>query len=251
VPELRVWPDAAALYRAAAQEFALQAADAVAARGRFAVVLAGGSTPRGLYGLLVSDPGMRETVPWEAIHFFWGDERIVGPDHIDSNYRMAAEALLSKVPIASANVHRMRGEAADAETAAAEYEATLQSFFALGASEWPRFDLILLGLGSDAHTASLFPGTAALDERQRLVVANRVDQLGTTRITLSLPVINRARCVLFLVSGAEKAAAVWTTLRGPREPGRWPAQSIAPHPGRCLWMLDAAAASMLGGEEEP
>ncbi|MGB0126536.1 MAG: 6-phosphogluconolactonase [Rhodocyclaceae bacterium] len=251
MPELRVWPDAAALYRAAAEEFARQAADAVAARGRFAVALAGGSTPRGMYGLLASDLGLRDSVPWETTHVFWGDERPVGPDHPDSNYRMAAAARLSKVPIAPANVHRIQGEAVDPGTAAADYEAVLRSSFALGADELPTFDLILLGLGTDAHTASLFPGTAALNEQHRLVVANRVDRLGATRITFTLPVINRARCVMFLVSGADKADAVWVTLHGPREPRRWPAQSIEPSPGRCLWMLDAPAASMLGGEVLP
>jgi 6-phosphogluconolactonase len=243
--ELRVCPDAAALYRAAAEEFARQAADAVGARGRFTVALAGGSTPRGMYGLLASDPGLCERVPWEAIHVFWGDERTVAPDHIDSNYRMVAEALLSKVPIPQENVHRIRGEAADPHGAAADYEEALTSFFALGPAEFPAFDLILLGLGSDAHTASLFPGTPALSEEQRLVVANRIDRLGTTRITLTVPTINHASCVLFLVRGEDKAAALRYTIEGGHAPSRYPAQSIQPQLGRLIWLVDRAAAQAL------
>lgn len=243
--ELRIAANAEALYRAAADEFVRQALQASQANGRFCVALAGGSTPKGLYALLAEDASLRDAVPWEQTHVFWGDERAVPPDHADSNYGMAAAALLSKAPIPPQNVHRIRGEEADLHEAAWVYEQELRSFFALPDGAFPRFDLVLLGLGGDAHTASLFPGSAALEERNRLAVANRVDKLGATRITLTVPVFNNARRVVFLVSGADKASAVKAAIEGPAAPHEVPAQRIQLRAGEIVWLLDQDAARML------
>lgn len=248
-PEVRVLPDTAALYRAGAEAFAAAAAEAMAARGRFAVALSGGSTPKGLFALLAGDAALRATVPWERLHIFWGDERPVGPDHADSNYRMAREALLAHVPIPAAQIHRIRGEAPDPAQAAAEYEATLRE--ALGtvadgsADAPPVFDLVLLGMGPDGHTASLFPGTTALAETRRLVVSNWVGKLDSERITLTAPALNAARHVLFLVGGDDKAPALKSVLEGPFEPQQLPAQLIHPEAGTLTWLVDAAAARLL------
>jgi 6-phosphogluconolactonase len=242
---MRIVPDAEALFRAAAEEFGRQADTATRTRGKFCVALAGGSTPKGLYALLASAATLRDTIPWRTTHVFWGDERTVPPDHVDSNYAMAAAALLSRVPIPSANIHRIRAEAADPQQAAQSYEDELRTYFNLAPDQFPRFDLVLLGLGYDAHTASLFPHTAALDERQRLAVANRVDILRTTRITLTVPALNNANCVMFLVSGADKAQALKTVLEGPYASHHAPAQLIRPTQGHLIWMADRQAASLL------
>ena len=229
------------LLRATAEAIALTAERSMSERGRFTWALAGGSTPRMLYGLLTSD-FYRERLPWRAIHVFWGDERHVPPEHAESNFRMAREAMLDHVPLPAANVHRIRGEEPDARRAAIEYELELRRFFALADSEWPCFDLVLLGLGADGHTASLFPGSKALRERERRVMAPWVESLREFRITLTPPVLNHARRVLFLVRGEEKAAAVHAVLEGAREPERYPAQAVE---GSRLWMLDRAAARLL------
>jgi 6-phosphogluconolactonase len=246
--EICIEKDEVSLYRAAAQRFAQLARQTVERKGRFCVALAGGSTPRGLYERLAEDPAIRATVSWERIHFFWGDERHVAADHPDSNYRMAWQALLSRIPVPPENVHRMAGESPDLESAAQAYEEELRMFFQLSPSEFPRFDLALLGLGMDGHVASLFPGSAALEGRRRLVVTSPGPAGGTGRITLSVPVFNNAACVGFLVAGSAKAQIVWTALRGPHEPMRQPAQLISPIQGRLVWMLDAAAASLLDDE---
>jgi 6-phosphogluconolactonase len=239
--EVRVFDDVPALMRATADEIARAARQAVDERGRFTWALGGGSTPRAVYQLLASD-AYRERLPWNAIHFFWGDERHVPPDHPDSNFRMAREAMLDAVPVPPGNIHRVPAEEPDAQRAAAEYEATLRSFFALAQGEWPRFDLILLGLGQEGHTASLFPGSAAIHERERLVVAPWVEAQKTFRVTLTPPVLNHARCAMFLVSGEEKAEALHAVLEGPREPDLYPAQIVE---GNRLWMVDRAAARLL------
>jgi 6-phosphogluconolactonase len=239
--EVRIFDGASELMRATAEEIALAAHQAVGRRGRFTWALAGGSTPRSVYELLASD-FYRERMPWSAIHLFWGDERHVPPDHPDSNFRMAREAMLDRVPVPAENVHRIPAEEPDAQRAAAEYESTLRSFFAPAPGEWPRFDLILLGLGKDGHTASLFPGGDAVRERERLVVAPWVEAQKTFRITLTPPVLNHARCAMFLVSGEEKAAALHAVLEGAREPERYPAQIVE---GNRLWMVDRAAAHLL------
>jgi len=239
--EIRVFDGGGQLMRAAADAIALAIDRTCQARGRFTWALSGGTTPRALYRLLASD-FYRERMPWRDVHVFWGDERHVPPDHPESNFGMAREAMLDKVPLPAANVHRIRGEEPDARRAAVEYELALRSCFELADGEWPRFDLVLLGLGTDAHTASLFPGSKALRERERRVVAPWVEALRAFRITVTPPVLNHARRVLFLVSGEEKAEAVHAVLEGPRAPERYPAQVVE---GNRLWMLDRAAARLL------
>jgi 6-phosphogluconolactonase len=225
------------LAEAAAREFAARAEEAIEERGRFAAVLAGGSTPKATYQILARD--YAERVDWGRVHAFFGDERTVPPDHEDSNYRMAREALLDHIPVGS--VHRMQGELPPDEAAEA-YEAELRDFF--GPEELPRFDLILLGIGGDGHTASLFPETSALEVHDRLVVANPVLKLETTRITLTVPVINAARAVYFLVAGEDKAEALKQILEADPDPREYPASLIQP-PGGPEWMLDRSAASDL------
>jgi 6-phosphogluconolactonase len=229
------------LFRGAAEEFVRLGRAAIGAQGRFAVALAGGSTPRNLYSLLAENYA---DFAWARTFFFFGDERHVPPDHPDSNYRMVNEALLAKVPIPAENVNRVRAENPDAAAAALEYEEELQRFFELEPGELPRFDLILLGLGPEGHTASLFPDSEALEERSRLVVANRVEKFNSNRITFTLPVLNRAAEAMFLVSGAEKADIVRQVLRGNNTPPL-PAQRVLPDDGKLVWMLDEAAAVKL------
>jgi 6-phosphogluconolactonase len=244
--DIRIVDNAAGLHAAAADVFALAVADAASARPECAVALSGGSTPRGLYALLADDPARRARVPWKRIRFFWGDERHVPPDHPDSNFRLAHEVLLSRVEVSGDQVWRIRGEYPDARRAADEYEQDLRRAFRLAPGQRPRFDLVLLGLGSDGHTASLFPGSAALTEQERLVVAVRAGSTSPERITLTAPVLNDAALVVFLVQGAEKAAALRAVLEEPRDPDRWPAQLVQPRDGRLLWIVDRAAAAMLG-----
>lgn len=249
-PSLRQLPDAEAVARAAADEVVGAAARAVAARGWFSLALAGGATPRRLYALL-ADPRapFRARVPWGLTHVFFGDERPVPPGHPESNYRMAKEALLDHVPVAS--VHRIHGEEAGAGEA---YERELRSFFGVPAGGAPpRLDLVLLGLGADGHTASLFPGSAALGETSRWVVDTLVDRLGTRRTTLTLPVLNSALAIVFLVSGAEKAPALRRVLGPADGEDRSPAARVRPERGSVLWLADRAAAGGLveGGARGP
>lgn len=246
--DIHIADDAAALARSAAEEFARLARAAITARGTFTVALSGGTTPRALYELLASDAVLRAAIPWQRVAVFWGDERTMSPDHAESNYRMARETLLLKVPVAATNVHRIPAELSDPVAAASRYEAALRSAFSLADGDLPRFDLVLLGLGVDGHAASLFPGTDALHERQRLVVANRVNQLHTWRITLTFPAINSAATVLFLVSGVKKSRPLRDVLEGTRDPERLPAQWIQPTNGRLLWFVDREAAQLLGTE---
>jgi 6-phosphogluconolactonase len=206
------------------------------------VALAGGSTPKKMYSLLAEEP-FRDTVPWHSICFFFGDERTVPPDHAESNYRMAREALLSKVPISETNVFRMKAENPDTDQAAMDYAHILEK--SLGTGSEPRLDLVLLGMGSDGHTASLFPHSTALKENERLVVANYVDRFQSYRITLTAKAINLARNVTFLVSGTDKAESLGRVLEGPFQPELLPSQLIRPSSGGLLWMVDKAAASLL------
>jgi 6-phosphogluconolactonase len=243
--ERRVLDSSDALFQAAASEFFLRAIDAVHANGRFTVALSGGSTPRGLYKLLATDPAWRDQLPWARMHFFWGDERHVPPEHAESNFRMANETLLSVAPVPAANIHRIHGEATSAADAASQYEDELMEVFGLTEGQVPRFDLILLGLGPEGHTASLFPGTRALLENHRLVVSNWVGKLFADRITLTVPVLNNPACVMFIVSGADKATALKAILEGPYEPDQLPAQLINPTNGRLVWLLDRAVAGEL------
>jgi len=237
-----VLADPEAVCRRAAERFARLATAAIGARGRFVVALSGGHTPRRLHELLGgADEPWRHVIPWSEVHVCFGDERHVPPDHPDSNYRMARESLIDHVPIPDNHVHRIPAEmpAADAATA---YERTLRALLPDG-----RFDLILLGLGPEGHTASLFPGSPALGETQRWVRAVDVPQLRTQRITCTPPLLNASRSVLFLVAGMEKAAALRGVLHDARDPMQWPAQAIAPTDGALRWLVDRAAARLLPG----
>jgi len=217
--------------------------EAVAQRGRLTIALSGGSTPKNLFNLLATNA--RTTLPWDRMFFFWGDERHVPPTDAESNYRMVEETMLSKIPVPSGNVFRIAAENPNAATAAEAYEQTLRKFFQLGPGQVPIFDLILLGMGPDGHTASLFPGTAGLQEKSRLVIANWVDKLKANRITLTLPVLNAARCVAFLVSGTDKASVLRTVLEEDAPAEQYPSKLIRPVDGKLIWLIDRAAASQL------
>jgi len=236
--ELKVFDDLDELARAGAEEITRSAEEAIAARGRFTIALSGGDTPKPVFRLLAKEP----RIDWDRVHVFWGDDRHVPPNHPESNFGMAMDTLLSKVSIPLDNVHRMRTEKADAERAAEEYAWTLRSAFDLEEGEWPRFDLVLMGIGEDGHTASLFPGSEAVRERSRLAVAPWVSSLGTFRISLTAPVFNHAALALFLVSGEKKAEALKAVLEGDFQPDRFPAQIIRPQDGKLLWLVDRAAA---------
>ena len=244
------FPDSEEVAQYAAREFVRRSRAAVDARGGFRVALAGGSTPRRTYELL-AQAALAPQVDWEATHIFFGDERAVAPDHPDSNYRSALEALLSKVNVPDAQVHRMAGESRDLATAAAEYEAALSKSFGVEpGSGFPRFDLVLLGMGTDGHTASLFPGTQALSETSTWVVANEVPQMKTRRLTMTAPLLNAAHCVMFLVDGTQKAESLARVLEGPLDASRFPSQLIEPSDGDLLWLVDQAAATHLGRKPE-
>jgi 6-phosphogluconolactonase len=242
-PEVRRLSTPQELFHAAAEEVLAVAQNAIAERGRFTIALSGGSTPKNLYTLIAANAST--SLPWNQIFFFWGDERHVPLDDPDSNYRMAKETLLSKVPVPAANIFPIPAENPDAKAAAAAYEQTVRKFFGGAAGEVPRFDLILLGMGPDGHTASLFPETEALQENSRLVVANWVDKFNTSRITLTLPVLNAARNVLFLVSGADKATVLREVLEGSGPGEKFPSKLVRPSQGKLIWLVDRAAASQL------
>jgi len=239
-PDVRILADAAALADAGAAEILGRLARAAGEDRPFRIALAGGETPRGVYERMAAAAG--RGADWSGAHVFWGDERAVPPDHYESNYRMARESLLSRVPVPEAQVHRIRAELPDPAAAADAYEREIRDTFHLAAGEWPRFDLLLLGLGGDGHVASLFPGSSLLDERQRLVAATQETHLGTRRITLTFPVINHADAVLFLVSGDMKADILRAVLDGDDGPDRYPAQRVRPEGGSLLWLVDRAAA---------
>ena len=241
--EIRVSTTPQELFEAAAEVVVHTAKDAVEQRGRFTIALSGGSTPKSLFNLLATNA--RTVLPWDRMFFFWGDERHVPPTDPESNYRMAEEAMLSKIPVAPGNVFRIPAENPDAAAAADAYEQTLRKFFQLEPGGVPIFDLILLGMGPDGHTASLFPGSAGLQEKTRLVIANWVDKLKTSRLTLTLPVLNAARCVAFLVSGTDKAAVLKTVLEEDCPVEQYPSKLIRPNRGKLIWLVDRAAASDL------
>jgi 6-phosphogluconolactonase len=240
-PQVRVSGSPQELFHAAAEKFCSLGSIAIMDHGKFSVALSGGSTPRGLHQELVTHFASR--LDWNKVFFFWGDERHVPPDSPESNYRMANETLLSKLPIPPGNIFRVPSELPDARQAAAKYEQTLQQFFHLNPDSFPRFDFILLGMGPDGHTASLFPGTAALQEKDHLVVGNWVEKLNTFRITFTYPVLNDARCVMFLVNGDEKAEMVRRALQDPT--ANLPCQKVRPEDGELLWYLDKGAALKL------
>jgi len=230
----------AVFYRRAAEIIADAPQAAVGTRGRFTIALSGGNTPVKLFELLASDP-FRSRIPWDKTFVFWGDERCVPPDSKDSNYRLAYDLLLSKVPVPEANVFRMKGEAASPAEAAIEYEGLLKRTFE--DRPFPKFDLMLQGMGDDGHTASLFPGSAALGESQKWVVANRVEKLKAFRLTVTFPVINAARRTLMLIGGANKAEILYKVLGGLSV--GYPVERVKPQ-GDFIWLLDAGAASKLG-----
>jgi 6-phosphogluconolactonase len=243
--EVRILPDDEAITTRAAQKFVEIAAAAVKERGSFSVALSGGSTPKALYSLLVSDPALRAQIPWDKMFVFFGDERHVAPDDALSNFHMASEAMFSKSPLKPEQVFRIKGEYPEAEQAAKEYEQDIRSHFKLSEGQFPRFDLVFLGMGDEGHVASLFPGTKALHENRRIVVHNWVGKVLMDRITLTVPAINNAANIISLVKGAEKANALTAILERVYEPEQLPAQLIQPVNGDLLWLVDAAAGSML------
>ena len=240
------YPDADALAQAAAFEITRLAQSSVAVQGVFTVALAGGSTPRKLYSLLATDPAYRN-FPWDKTHFFFGDERHVPPDHIDSNYLMVKTTLMSTGLVPEANVHRVRAELPDANQAAADYEVEIHTFFteAMRLNGLPRFDVVLLGMGPDGHTASLFPDSLGLGEKELWVYANKVEKLKAHRITLTFPVLNAAHTILLLVAGADKADMLHQVFVDHRDKHVYPVQYVQPVNGDKVWMLDAAAAAKL------
>jgi 6-phosphogluconolactonase len=243
-----IFPTLMEMSEAAARLFTARAAAAVSLRGRFTAALSGGKTPVTLYTMLTQKP-LASQIPWARVHLFWVDERCVPPDHEDSNYRMVRERLLDHVPILPDNVHRMRGEM-DPVEAAARYEEGLRQFFAPAGGAFPVFDLVLLGLGADGHTASLFPGTRAIRESARWVLGHYVDAQKGWRITLTPPAINAARMAVFTVAGAGKAAVLKEVMEGPFQPDVLPAQVVRPDGGELLWMLDRDAAALLKGKSQ-
>ena len=251
---IRIYRDPEELALKAARHFARLADQYVLGCGRFTVALSGGSTPRAMLVLLAAEPFF-DTVPWSSIYFFWGDERCVPPDHPESNYRMANETLLSKVPVPRENIFRIPAEKPDHAKVAEEYSTTLRHFFLTGPGAvrsataplptLPRFDLVLLGMGADGHTASLFPGTTALSATNQIAVSNYVEKLKTDRITLTAATINNARNVTFVVAGEDKAAALKEVIEGSYQPDLYPSQMIRPANGTLLWLVDQAAAGRL------
>ncbi len=244
---VRRFPSSEQVSQAAAEAFIRIAGDAVTKRGRFTVVLSGGSTPRRLYEILAASP-YSDRVVWGKVEFFWGDERAVPPDHRDSNYRMAYEALLGRINIADTQVHRMPAERKDREDAAWDYQVEIARVFGVDPNgEPPHLDLVLLGMGADGHTASLFPYTEGLKEETRWVVSNYAPNLDSYRLTMTPPILNRTAHVIFLVVGADKAKTLAQVLEGSIDTNRLPAQLIKPEEGELTWLIDEPAASELCG----
>lgn len=240
-PQVRVFGSPQELFREAAEKFCSAGTDAIKKNGRFTVALSGGSTPRGLHQELATH--FASKLPWDKVFFFWGDERHVPPDSSDSNYRMANETLLSKLPVPRQNIFRIPAELRDAREAARKYSETLEEFFHPNANDFPRLDFILLGMGPDGHTASLFPGTAGLEDKDEFVIANWVEKLNTFRITFTFPVLNNAVFVMMLVSGDEKAEMVRRALKDPS--ANLPCQRVHPEKGELVWYIDKGAAVKL------
>jgi 6-phosphogluconolactonase len=225
------------IFTKSAEIFTTLATESIAARGQFAVALSGGSTPKGMYLLLASD-SYKDKIDWNKVKLFWGDERSVPPDNNQSNYRMANESMISKLTIPTENVHRMYAESSDIETAAKDYENILKQVLGFSDGEQPRFDLILLGMGDDGHTASLFPGTKALTEKERTVVVKWVEKFNNNRITFTPPAINNARNIVFMAAGAKKVQPLKEVLVGERNPDLYPSQLIQPIDGKLIWLVD-------------
>ena len=240
--QLRVYPTRNAVAQAAAAQFVAAAERAQTARERFAVALSGGNTPRDLFRTLVDDYGT--TIDWVHTHVFWGDERCVPLDDVENNAHMARQTLLDHVQIPMNNIHRIQTEL-DPKAAAADYERTLHQYFGARGLQQPRFDLVLLGLGPEGHTASMFPGSPALHETERWVSEVYVEKLDSWRVTLTPVALNAATKVIFLVVGEEKAGILKQVLSDPKQPDLYPAQIIDPPQGQVLWIADEAAASQL------
>ncbi len=241
--DVRVYPDLGTLSRACAGAIVRAITARTGGGDRFTLALAGGDTPRVLYRILATE--QRDAIPWGQVHLFWGDERYVPPDDPRSNYRLVRDSLLDVLPIPRRNVHPMPTDFPDPRDAARAYERDLRTYFP---APWPRLDLVLLGMGPDGHTASLFPGSPALGEQERWVVDARAPVAPPVRLTLTLPVLNHAASVFFLVAGAEKAEAVRRALAGPRDPQACPAGAVRPADGRLVWWVDERAAALVRPE---
>jgi 6-phosphogluconolactonase len=252
-PTIRILPDADQLARFAARLFLSRLTLTMSLQVEFTVALSGGSTPKKMFEILGNDERLKTQVRaglWDYVHFFWSDERHVPPDHAESNYKLAYDSMLSPLGIREANIHRINGELEDVGEAARQYEDEILRDFPVSEGQLPKFDLIFLGMGPDGHTASLFPGTKALQEETRLVVSNWVGKFYTERITMTAPLLNNAACVVFLVSGQDKALPLKGVLEGRYEPLQLPAQLVRPESGKLMWLLDSAAASLLGPESQ-
>ncbi|NIO09332.1 MAG: 6-phosphogluconolactonase [Deltaproteobacteria bacterium] len=242
---MELYKDPDELSRAAAEKVIAINRKAASRGGRFSLVLSGGSTPRRLFQMLAAEPYC-DQMDWTHVEFFWGDERTVPPDHQDSNFHMANEALLQKITLRPEQIHRMKAESEDPDASARDYQREIAKVFEIPErGRPPSFDLVLLGLGPDAHTASLFPHTSGIMERESWVVKNHVPQLKTNRITMTVPILNRAKMILFLVVGHDKAEALHSVIEGSRDPERFPAQLIQPDEGELVWMVDREAAARI------
>ena len=239
-----VLPDPEGVSREAAERFVALAQRCAQASGRCLLALAGGASPRGLYARLASEP-FRRRVPWERVQVFWSDERCVPPEHPASNFGMARDLLLSRVPLPAANIHRILAEQGAPEAVARSYERELQECFHVADGDWPSFDLMLLGLGADGHAASLFPRSAALQELRRWVTSTTGGHPPLPRVTLTLPVLNAAKHLIWLVTGSQKASATRAVLEGPERLDDVPAQRIRLRSGVSVWLMDRAASSLL------
>jgi 6-phosphogluconolactonase len=242
--EIKIFASIEELNEFAAHEFVRLSRESIEKRGQFTVALSGGSTPKKLNSLLASEK-FRSQIEWQKIHFFFGDERHVAPEDEESNYRMANETLFSKLEIPAVNIHRFWTETGDVKIIAEKMEGDVRDFFNLSANEFPRFDLIFLGMGNDGHTASLFPGTAALDEERRIVIENYVPKFKTFRLTFTYPSINSARNVIFLIAGEDKAEALHEVLEGEFNYEKFPSQKIQPENGKLMFLVDEKAAANL------
>ncbi len=235
--------DDAALAKKAAELLLESASSAITERGRACWALSGGSVPKVVFPLL-TEPYYKERIDWKKIFVFWCDERCVPPDHADSNYKLAKDLLLSKVPLPAANIHRMAGEMSSPQEAAKAYENNMKLVFKFD-RPFPKFDLIWLGMGEDGHTASLFPGTSALTEEEKWVVGHRVENLSSNRITLTFPVINNARRIVIMAPGGKKAIVLRDLFRPGMPTSRYPVQRVKPLGGELIWLLDKHAAAKL------
>lgn len=241
---IKIFTDLEELNNFAAEKFVEIATQAIEKRGSFTVALAGGSTPKSLYQLLASE-NFKDKIDWKKVHFFFGDERNVLPENDESNFKMANKSLFQPLKIAETNIFRWQTKLENAETIATDYAEKIKKFFQLKENDLLKFDLILLGIGADGHTASLFPFTEALQKTDKIAVANYVEKLKTTRLTLTFPTINNARNIIFLVAGAEKAETLQAVLEGEFSPEKLPSQNVQPKDGNLFWLLDKNVAKLL------